>query len=115
MRIVDRVQLMAMPPGTIFATYRTRGCAHGLYKKLETLRHTGQDIDWIECELLGQVNADSSGETFDIWEDMEQSGSSVPMSCDETSRNAFFDGEGRFLIYEEADIASLVVALGGRG
>jgi hypothetical protein len=100
MRCVDRKTFLSLPAGTIYCKGK-QWFFEGLCIKGDSIG----DIDWYEHDPAW-VDADDSGEAFDRLEKMLTAGASFPMQ-DSECRDALFDKEAIFLIFERDDLQKL--------
>ncbi|MDR3533962.1 MAG: hypothetical protein P4L90_25780 [Rhodopila sp.] len=99
MRVLNRVDFLKMPAGTIYA----RGIPwafDGLSIKAESL-----GSDWV-CMNPCWVSAHDSGQAFDRLEEMLDTGKSYPAE-DAFGRDGCFDADAIFLVFERADLEAL--------
>lgn len=105
MKIVNRKQFLSLPDGIIYSQYESLGMIKGLYQK-----HKSYSNDWIYQDLLGNVDAEDSGEFADIMFNAEQGGKfTIDLDCVE--RDGGFEESNMFVIYDKEDLNKLVVHL----
>ena len=111
MKIVDRKTFLALPNGTIYQDYRST-CADG------NLLRKGDNIttnDYYAACLSGEsvVDAHDSGDFFDKFTAMEDTGASLPANFEVECRDGMFEADARYFIYEREDVVKLIAALQG--
>ncbi|WP_280247304.1 hypothetical protein [Nocardia abscessus] len=101
---MTRAELITQPPGTLYAEAR----GPGQYGELLILgsAHGGPDF---MCRTL-DVDAHDSGESFARDESMWKDGASFPIN-EAYQRDGMFNDTARYLVYEPADIASVIAGL----
>ena len=105
MKILNRAQFLAQPPGTVYA--KTVGTdMQGLCIKLET--YPGGD--WVFQDLIA-IDATDSGEYFARFAAMEHDGAEFPWDSGATMRDGLFDADDKFLVFDAADLDGLIAAL----
>ena len=112
MKIVNRTQFLALPPGTVYMNYN-----YGLFGDLSLKGDTmaldsGSAGDFHTVNLTGAVEANDSGDYHDRLMAMEQ-GASFPAEFDSYGRDGMFDPDQLFAVYEYNDVTLLIEALGG--
>lgn len=107
MKIVNRETFLTLPPGTVFAEYTP--CIVGDMRiKGETAPNKN---DWLYQEINLAIHALSSVQMFDLLEEAEKTGQSVPMNFTIQSRDGAFDYDQRYAIYEKQDVEALIKRL----
>lgn len=102
MKIVNRTQFLAMPPGTVFAKFQPL-----VFEELE-IKHDTRGNDYWYQQIVGALDAGDSGEWGDLLEDSRETGSSIPMDFDCLSRDGCFDDDQLFAVFEPADVEQLI-------
>jgi hypothetical protein len=102
MRIVSRRELMAMEPGVLFAQV----LKDGQYGELRIYGGSFGSNDFTE-RLIATPEFDDCGELWQREEDMRANGASYPVDT-AYGRDGLFDDNIRYLVYDEADIVSIV-------
>lgn len=105
MKIYRRTAFLKLPEGTIFAKGKP-WYWNGLHRKGETLIHDGRAIDFCYLDLVN-IDSHDTGEWADRQNEMLETGASYPLNESE-GRDGCFDDEDLFLVYEPADIETLV-------
>jgi len=103
MRIYNRIEFMKLPEGTVFAKGE-RWCWESLHFKGETIG-SPEPIDWWEINPCW-IDADSSDQAWERFEEMESKGASYPME-DCSGRDGCFGNEDLFLVFEKEDLIKL--------
>lgn len=100
MRIYRRAEFMKLPEGTVFCKGKP-WAFEDLCVKGETIPNNfyARGLQW--------VDAHDSGEAFDRLEEMLAEGASYPLETAEM-RDGCFNDEDLFLVYEKADLVSLI-------
>ena len=106
MRIVSRAELLDMPRGTLFA----QASGAGVYGEL-CIFGGPFGPDFTERSITG-CQSDGSDDQWEREEAMWDSGASYPVNED-FGREGYFDHSMRYVVYEAADIASIVAGLQG--
>lgn len=102
MKIVNLEEFVALPPGTLYHEYEP--CVTGpLCVKYDTLSRN----EWV-VQTVGEIKSSGSHDLFDRLREMEDAGASFPIEFDGASRNGMFPNKGLFLVYETADVRSLI-------
>lgn len=97
MNLVDRHELMRMPPGTVYQSWEPCVLGH-LMVKHDTCAPGGRNTDWYESALGAEVHADEG---------------KIILDCS-VCREALFDDSMRYLVYEEEDVDILIAKLRGK-
>lgn len=94
MRVVDRNEMLRLPPGTLYTVWRDRGhngYGVGLYQ------HGGAcGPDWLEAELIPNGGPDGATVALDL----------------AFGREGLFNPDIRYAVYEEDDLDALAALLG---
>lgn len=105
MKIVDRKTFLAMPSGTVYCQCADHYAWSGIRVRRETCKMDTPG-DWFELELTN-IEADSSHQLFDRYEEMHEQGTSYPLDLEGVGRDGLFDREALFLVYEAEDVRKL--------
>lgn len=99
MKVVNRKEFLAMPPGTLYTLFKP--CyTDGLAIKHDTLDNGN---DWFYTELIASSeNGDLVG---------MDAGEKVPFSANWQGRDGAFDQEQKFIIYSPEDIRAFAKTL----
>lgn len=103
MKIVNRAQFLAMPPGTVFAKFQP-----DVFEELEIKHDTLGSNDYCYQQIVGALDAGNCGEWSRLLDDSRETGSSIPMDFDCLSRDGCFDDDQLFAVYEPADVEQLI-------
>lgn len=105
MKYVKLRELAAMPPGTVFSTWKPE-IAEGLFQLVEHC----SDVDFFYTDLLMQPLCMRAGE------ERPQTAEGYPhmRPADASGRWGIFDEREEFVVYEPADIDRIVGCLVGR-
>jgi hypothetical protein len=106
MKIINLKQFLDMPKGTVFSKYEPC-CFTGLMIKDMNCG----DIDFYYMTLLGNVDSNDTGDFFDKCEEAQKTGKSLKLDFDVIGRDAAYNKDQLFAIYEEEDIKGLVKSL----
>lgn len=103
MKIYRLNEFLKLPEGTVFCRGKEWVFGSPSIKGESLDNGTGdfwaRSLDWID--------ANSSGEAFDRLDEMLEKGASYPLvTCE--SRDGMLDKEALFLVYEKADLESLI-------
>lgn len=102
MRIVSRRELMAMEPGVLYAQV----AKDGQFGELHIFGGAFGSNDFTTRSITGPEFNDTD-ELFQREEDMRVNGTSYPVDS-LYGRDGLFDDDIRYLVYDEADIVSIV-------
>lgn len=106
MRIVNRSDFLALPPGTVYAKYSSLGIFGKICIKDDTCHN-----DWYYQELLN-VKYDDSVEFADVMQLAEQSSSyEVELDLDCMGRDGYFEEDERFAALSRQDVESIITRL----
>lgn len=105
MRIVNREQFLLLPEDTLYCKYEP--CIFGV---LEIKGETVAGIDFRSQQIADAVD-DSERERFEVLDDALNAGTSFGVDLDCEYRDAFFDKEQLFVVWEKPDIEKLVERL----
>lgn len=106
MRIVDRKTFLAMPEGTVYAKIEQKWVVDTpLCVKYESTDYN----DWYYMSF-DWVDANDSGEAVDRLEEMAKGKASYPVQ-QSIARDALFEEEALFMIYERADLEFITETL----
>ena len=107
MKIVNRTQFLAMPPGVIFAT----GDRWALFEWRMKGENSGSNdffyhpLDW------ASYDNQSSEDMVDIAEACLSNGTSVTLEFDDIARDGMYDDDAIYAVMEAGDIAALIAVL----
>lgn len=111
MRIVNRKDFLALPVGTIFSKYEP--CIfEGLCIKEESRFFDGLDDgcchdDFYFISIDDSIFGADSGDRIDRLTKMEKQGTSYPVELDLIGRDALFEKDQLFAIWEKQDLIEL--------
>lgn len=112
MRIVNKQEFLSLPAGTLYSDYKHQ-IFDDLKIKHETIFHDKVPIDFVFENIIGNVMCNDSEECFKILLDAEENGSSFNLDFDCPMRDALFEENQLFAIYEREDIVALINKLNG--
>jgi hypothetical protein len=104
MKIVNRETFLNMPPNTVFAKYKP--C---FFDELCIKGETWHEDFW--SQSLINIESDNSGEFIDILENARINGNSFRLDLDCEDRDALFEKDQLFAIFEKQDIVVLIERL----
>lgn len=107
MKIINKEQFLKLPEGILFNEFKP------LYFNYLNVKGETWDKDYIEMDLIGNIEADSSTEWADKVEDALESGQSLKLDFDSWGRNGMFDKDQLYAVYEQEDIDALIQFLKG--
>lgn len=99
MKIVNLKQFLEMPIGTIFSKYEP--C---YFSDLMVKDKNSGEMDFYCMTLIGNVESDHTGDFFDKCDEAQKKGTSLKLDFDVTGRDAMFNKNQLFAVYEEEDI-----------
>lgn len=105
MKIINRVDFLALPENTIFSKYEP--CyIHEMEIKGETWNN-----DFLVQQVHDAVKADSSAEYTEILDRCQKTGESFEMDFHCQDRDGMFENEQLFVVWEKRDIENLIKRL----
>lgn len=110
MRIVGKKEFYNLPSGTIFSKYQPIVFT-GLFVKGNTLYSGDDPIDYIELSLIGNVEANDSGQLSDILFSAQEEKKSFKLDFDAYERDGLYEEEALYAVYEKEDINQLINTL----
>lgn len=102
MKIVSRKELLTMPAGTLMADIHEDGS----YGELQIFGGKFSENDFL-TRTITRPDAHDSIEMWDRQDEMLEKGSSYPINTG-YGREGLFDDDAKYLVYEAADIASII-------
>ena len=112
MKIVNRETFLALPAGTLYATYQP--CIFGdLMIKDESVEDaSGKPIDFWKQELIPWFETSrDSGAWIDALTSIEAGGQSPVFDFDYPSRDGLFEESQLFAVFEKRDVEALLARL----
>lgn len=106
MRIVNKQEFYKLPNGTLYSEYRPCYFS-GLQIKNETIFDGDRPVDFFYEDLIGNVDADSSGDFFDILEKCEKDKSEFNLDFDCGSRDGLYEEDALYAVYNTDEIIAL--------
>lgn len=106
MKIVNLEQFLKMPNGTVFSKYEP--C---YFNGLMIKDMNSGEIDFYYMSLIGNVDSTHTGDFFDKCEEAQKTGRSLKLDFDVIERNAMYNKNQLFAVYEKEDIEGLVKSL----
>ena len=107
MKLVNRQELMKLPPGVLYFSYNKNSllCLDSLMVKEETIVHNERNIDFFFIDLM-RIYFHDTGDLIEKIKDMETNGTSYPMN-ETMMRDGSFDDEETFIVLEKEDLTLL--------
>jgi len=105
MKIVNRKEFLAMPAWTLFAKYRQYSIG-----ELEIKGDTRIGIDYDSAQISDSVDAEDTEGRIAKLEACE-AGASIDIDTNTYQRDALFDEDQLFAIYENKDIEKIIESL----
>ena len=100
MKIVNRKEFLALPPGTLYTRFKS--CyTDGLAIKHDTLDNGD---DWFYTELIASTTKSDGDMKLD-------NGEELPFNADWEGRDGAFDPEQMFIVYSPADVLAFAETL----
>lgn len=110
MKIINREEFYKLPSGTLFSEFQP-DIFTGLKIKYDTWDAGEKPYDYVELDLIGNIKAYSSDQ-FDLLMDEAVEGkSTLQLDFESAGRNAYFDEDQLYAIYERDDILGLIQVL----
>lgn len=107
MRIMTRVQFMAIPHDVLFSEYEP--CFFG---PLKVKHQTTEYNDFVEQQIADAIDVVDGGEMCDKLDDSQALGTSVAMDFNCAGRNGLYDPPERlYAVWERADLEQLIAKL----
>lgn len=107
MKIVNRLEFMKLPSGTLYKKFPEPFAFGDLSVKFDSLtHHDARNGDFV-CMEFGDIEAGDSGQMFDRLFQMMDAGASYPLSLDCAGRDGMFEPDAMFLVYERDDVIKL--------
>lgn len=107
MKIMNRVQFMALPHDVLFSEYEP--CIFGpLIIKHQTTEYN----DFVEQNIADAIEASGSGDLIDKLDDAQALGTSLAMDFNCAGRNGLYDPPERlYAVWEREDLEQLIAKL----
>lgn len=102
MKIVNREQFLALPPGTLFSKFSPQYFEH-LSIKGDTWTN-----DFLVQEIADAVDASNSEEFGNVLDLAVEHGSSFKLDLDNMGRDGCFDEGQLFAVWERQDVEKLI-------
>ena len=106
MKIINLTEFLKMPIGTIYSKYEP--C---YFSGLMVKDKNSGEIDFYYNDLIGNVDNENTGDFFDKCTEAEKSGKSLKLDFDIIGRDASYNKNQLFAVYEKEDIEGLVKTL----
>lgn len=107
MRILNRTQFLALPSGVVFAKYTPTGEYGTLCRKFTTfVDRAGMPSDFEYQDMTSEVGL-CGDDFFKVMEDAEAHGTSYALDFYSGNRDACFDSDQLFAVWEQRDIEAL--------
>lgn len=120
MKIVDRQTFLAMPVGTVYAKYEPiRGYkdpqpvhpGRPMFGELSIKDETIASEDFYYEVLIGTIDARDEGHRIDQLLQAQEEGVSLPIHYGSVDRDACFDEDQLFAVWELSDVQHLIAQL----
>lgn len=111
MKIVNKKEFYKLPEGTLYSEYDP--CIfHSLFIKEATLYNSDRDpIDYVEMDLIGNLDVQNSDEYIDTLDISEKTGNSFKLDFENYGRNGMYQDDQLYAVYEKEDIEGLINVL----
>ena len=107
MKILDRKTFLALPSGAIFQKF-----SPNTFGELEAFYESWGNVnDYISSALTAEVDCDDISEKEDLIEASVDNGESFDMHFYTAVRDASFDSEQKFAVWERKDVEGLIERL----
>ncbi|MGX7727580.1 hypothetical protein [Rhodococcus sp. 5G237] len=107
MRIVNRSELLTLPAGTLIAEVENTDSYTGTLGQLMIFGGKYSENDFL-IRTIDDPYASGSEDSWDRRHDMLENGTSYPVNPYYGREGCFEDDSQKFLVYEAADIASII-------
>jgi hypothetical protein len=109
-KIVNKKEFYALPNGTLYSYYEP--CViMGLHVKKENIYYSEQPCDFYYESLIGNIDTNGSDDYDDLLEDAENNKTSLKMDFNCVERDAFYNDDQLYAIYEKSDIEAFIEKL----
>jgi len=105
MRILNREEFFKLPEGTVYSEYDPLDF-YGLFIKGEQLQS-----DYVELELIGNLDYQDSDEYSETLEKARETGNSFKLDFESYDRNGMYSDDQLYAVYEKEDIEGLINVL----
>ena len=105
MKIVNRKEFLAMPAWTLFAKYRPYSIG-----ELEIKGDTRIGVDYESAQIADSVDSEDTEDRISKLE-LCEAGASIDIHANTYQRDAMFDEDQLFAIYENKDIEKIIESL----
>lgn len=107
MKIVNRLEFMKLPSGTLYKKFTTPFAFEDLAVKFDSLSfHEDGTGDFVRMGLA-EVEWDETSQMFDRLDEMMEQGASYPLDLDCAGRDGCFEPDAMFLVFEREDVIKL--------
>lgn len=110
MKIINRKEFLSMPSGTLFSYFQPN-VFDGLKIKHHTLYCDSIPCDFVYQSLIGNVKCNGSDDMDDILYNALENGTRFELGFDSAGREALYDEDQLFAVYEKNDLADLIITL----
>lgn len=107
MKIISRSELLTLPAGTLIAEVEDTESYTGTLGPLMIFGGKFSDNDFL-IRTIHDPHASGSEDSWDRRHDMLENGTSYPVNPHYGREGCFEDDSQKFLVYEAADIASII-------
>jgi len=105
MKILNKEEFFKLPQGTVYSEYDPL-TFHSLFIKGEQLT-----VDYIELDLVGNIEYNNSDEYCEILEEAKETGKSFKLDFENYGRNGMYSDDQLYAVYEKEDIEGLINTL----
>lgn len=107
MKIVNRVEFLKQPSGTLFSNYR-----EGTLGDICIKENTREPNDFLVQYINDSIQCINGDEYSSILADAEKNGASVKMDFECTSRDGLYDDDSTlYAVWEQEDVKALIARL----
>lgn len=102
MKIINKLEFFKLPAGVLYHEYEP--CVfRGLLVKGDSW-----ESDYIEMDLIGNIESQNSSQFVDILYEAEETGKSFNLDFDNYGRNGMFSNDQLYAVYEQEDLNQLI-------
>lgn len=106
MRIVNKQEFYKLPNGTLYSEYEP--CIFtGLKIKNDTIFNGNEPIDFFYEDLIGNVEANSSGDFIDILDKCEKDKNEFNLDFECSERDGLYEDDALYAVYNTDEIIAL--------
>lgn len=111
MKIVTKQEFYQLPDDTLYSDYKHCDFTGLKIKKSTLFDANEQPIDFVFCNLIGNIDNEGSEDFFDKVLFAEEHGTSIEMDFDDTMRDSMLNDNQLFAIYEKSDVEQFIKKL----